>query len=265
MNKKYTAVVAASLAMLTLVAGCGSNGGDKKDAAANKEEKVFRVGTEPTFPPFEFTENDKYVGFDMDFSQAIADKMGVKLEIKSMGFDALIPALKSGQIDMIAAGMDATPERQKQVLFTNVYFKGGYCVVVPKDNTDITGFDSLKGKTVGAQVGTKAAEIASGIEGTTVKQFDANSQGWMELRSKTCDAVVIDNAVAMYFLTKGGAEDLKIVGEPIISSGSALAISKDHPETLEKVNKAIEELKQDGTYAKLYKKWFGVEPPKEMA
>jgi membrane-bound lytic murein transglycosylase MltF len=68
---------------------------------------------EPTFPPFEFTENDKYIGFDIDLANAIGEKMGTKVEVKSLGFDALIPALRSGQIDMIASGMDATPERQK--------------------------------------------------------------------------------------------------------------------------------------------------------
>jgi ABC-type amino acid transport substrate-binding protein len=261
MNKKYLAVALASLAVVTVVAGCGSSGTDKKDAGA-KEEKVLRVGTEPTFPPFEFTENEKYVGFDMDYAQAIADKMGYKMEIKSMGFDALIPALKSGQIDMIAAGMDATPERKQQVAFTDVYFRGGYCVVVRKDNTDITGFDSLKGRTVGGQIGTKPVEIAK-EKGANVKQYDANSQGWLELKSGTCDAVVIDNAVAMYFMTQGGDKDLKIVGEPILSTGSALAFKKENTELLDKVNKAITELKKDGTYASLYKKWFGKEPPAE--
>lgn len=260
MNKKCIAFVAASMAAVTMIAGCGSSTGDKKDAA--KEQKPFVVGTEPTFPPFESTEGEKYVGFDIDYAQAIADKMGRKLEIKSMGFDALIPALKSGQIDMIAAGMDATPERKQQVLFTDVYFRGGYVLVVRKDNTDVTGWDSIAGKTVGAQVGTKPAEIAQ-EKGANVKQFDANSQGWMELGSKSCDAVAIDNAVAMYYLSHGGDKDLKMVGEPIISSGSALAISKDHPEMLEAVNKAVAELKKDGTYAKLYKKWFGQEPPTE--
>ena len=259
MNKKYVAVIAASLVAATLVAGCGSSDNDKK-AAGSKEQKVLRVGTEPTFPPFESTENGEIVGFDIDYSRAIAEKMGRKLEIQSMGFDALIPALKSGQIDIIAAGMDATPERKKQVLFTDIYFRGGYVIVVRKDNTDITGWDSIAGKTVGAQVGTKPASIAE-ERGATVKQFDANSQGWMELGAKSCDAVAIDNAVAMYYIAHGGQNDLKMVGEPIISSGSAIAVSKDHPELLEEINKAVAELKADGTYANLYKKWFGQEPP----
>ena len=152
MNKKCLALAAAAMAAVTLVAGCGSSA-DKKDGASG-EQKTLVVGMEPTFPPFEFTENDKYIGFDIDLANAIGEKMGSKVEVKSLGFDALIPALRSGQIDMIASGMDATPERQKQVSFTDPYFHDGYSVVVRKDNTTINGFDDLKGRTVGSQVGT---------------------------------------------------------------------------------------------------------------
>ncbi|MCH4188587.1 MAG: basic amino acid ABC transporter substrate-binding protein [Megasphaera sp.] len=258
MNKKYVAVAAAAMAAMVLMAGCGtSSQSESKDAA--KDQKTLIVGTEPTFPPFEFTENEKDVGFDIDLSQAVCDKIGYKMEIKNLGFDALIPALRSGQIDLIAAGMDATPERKKQVGFTDVYFKGGYTIVVRKDNTDITGYDSIAGKTVGAQVGSKAADYA-GEHGATVKQFDTNSQGWMELEAGTCDAVSIDKAVAMYYLKQGGDAKLKIVGEPILSRGVAMAVSLDKPELLEQVNNALKELKADGTYANLYKKWFGEEP-----
>ena len=258
MNKKCLALAAAAMAAVTLVAGCGSSA-DKKDGASG-EQKTLVVGMEPTFPPFEFTENDKYIGFDIDLANAIGEKMGSKVEVKSLGFDALIPALRSGQIDMIASGMDATPERQKQVSFTDPYFHDGYSVVVRKDNTTINGFDDLKGRTVGSQVGTKGVDLATEA-GATVKQYDANGQGWMELQSGTCDAVVINTSVALYYMKEGGDKDLKIVGDAKkADAGIAMAVSKDKPELLEKVNKALADLKADGTYAKLYKKWFGVDP-----
>lgn len=114
--KILLAVGAASAVMLA--AGCG--GGDSKSSSASGKggiPAVIRVGSETTFPPFEFTEDDKYVGFDLDLADAIIKQMGSKMEFKSMGFDALIPAVQSGQIDMIAAGLDATPERAKQVAF----------------------------------------------------------------------------------------------------------------------------------------------------
>ncbi len=255
MKKKFAVLALSAAAATTLFAGCGSSTDSQQSSG-----DTFIVGMEPTFPPFEFTENDKYVGFDIDYAQAICDKMGVKMEVKSLGFDALIPALQSGQIDMIASGMDATPERAKQVAFTDPYFHDGYSVVVKKDNTSINGFNDLQGRTVGSQVGTKGVDLAQ-QHGATVKQYDANSQGWMELTSGTCDAVVINTSVALYYLQQGGNKDLKIVGDPFLApDGIAMAVSKDKPETLQKVNKAIAELKADGTYAKLYKKWFGVDP-----
>lgn len=210
MNKKYLVMAVTAAAAATLLAGCGSST-DKQAGAAN-EQKTLVVGMEPTFPPFEFTDNGKYVGFDIDLANAIGEKTGMQVEVKSLGFDALIPALRSGQIDMIASGMDATPERQKQVSFTEPYFQDGYSVVVRKDNDTIHGFDDLKGRTVGTQVGTKGVDLGTEA-GATVKQYDANSQGWMELQSNTCDAVIINTSVALYYLKEGGDKDLKIVGD----------------------------------------------------
>ena len=251
-------MIAASLAAVTLITGCGGTGStDKKDAA--KDQKTLILGTEATFPPFESVENDKIVGFDIDLMQAICDKLGYKMEIKNIGFDALIPALRSGQIDVIAAGMDATPDRRKQVDFTDVYYHGGYVIVVKKDNTTITGYDSIAGKTVGAQVGAKAGEIAAD-HGAVLKQFDTNSQGWMELEAGTVDAISIDMAVAQDYINHGGADKIKIVGEPVTSRGVAMAVSKDKPELLKQINDTLTEFKKDGTYNKIYKKWFGEEP-----
>ena len=226
-----------------------------------KAKGTFVMGFDEEYPPMGFVdENGEYVGFDIDLANAIGEKTGMQVEVKSLGFDALIPALRSGQIDMIASGMDATPERQKQVSFTEPYFQDGYSVVVRKDNTNINGFDDLKGRTVGSQVGTKGVDLATEA-GATVKQYDANSQGWMELQSGTCDAVVINTSVALYYMKEGGDKDLKIVGDAKkADAGIAMAVSKDKPELLEKVNKALADLKADGTYAKLYKKWFGVDP-----
>ena len=148
---------------------------------------------------------------------------------------------------------------KKQVAFTDVYYKGGYTIVVRKDNTDITGYDTITGKTVGAQVASKAGDHAK-EHGATIKEFDTNSQGWMELEAGTVDAISIDKAVAQDYMTHGGNEKAKIVGDPILSRGTAMAISKDKPELLKQFNDALSQIKKDGTYAKIYKKWFGEEP-----
>ena len=135
MMKKILFLVMAILAAASMmIAGCG--GGDKKAA---EPEKVLRVGTEPTFAPFEFQKegSKSYDGFDMDLARAIGKQMGYKVEIVSMGFDALIPALNSGNIDVVAAGMSINEERQKAVTFSEPYYTSGLIVMVNKDNNEV--------------------------------------------------------------------------------------------------------------------------------
>lgn len=251
--KKLTAIALVAVAAMVLLAGCGS-----EKSKMTQEAGVLRVGSETTFPPFEFTEGDKYVGFDVDLSEAIAKKLGMKMEFKSMGFDALIPAVQSGDIDMIAAGINATPEREKALDFSDVYFdKGGFITVVRKDNTTIHNMDELAGKTVGVQIGTVPADMAKAIPNTTVKEMDSNSNIFMELKAGTIDGAIIDNAVAMYYLKQGADKDLKLVGEPTQSPGTVLGVKKGNTELQQAINKALKELKEDGTYQKIYDKWFG--------
>ena len=111
-SKKMKLVMAAAgLTAVLAMTGCGGSSEKAKsgDAAKGGIPPVIRVGSETTFPPFEFTEGDKYVGFDLDLANAVAKQMGSKMEFKSLGFDALIPAVQSGQIDLIAAGFSANP------------------------------------------------------------------------------------------------------------------------------------------------------------
>ncbi len=244
-------VAITSLALL--LTGCTSSNTSKE-----APQKVLKVGSETTFPPFEFTENDKYVGFDIDLSEAIAKQMGYKMEFKSMGFDALIPALRAGDIDMIAAGLDPTEERKKVVNFSDVYFENnGFALIVHKNNDSIKKYADLEGKKIGAQIGTSPVDIAKAIPNTTTKEVDSNSQLFMELTTGTVDAVILDNAVAMYYLKQGADKDLKIVDLKKDGPGMALAVSKEKPELLKEVNKALAELKKNGEYDKIYKKWFG--------
>lgn len=107
-----------AMAAVVLASGCGGDAKSGESAAKSGSgiPKVIRVGSETTFPPFEFTKDDKYVGFDLDLADAVIKQMGSQMEFKSMGFDALIPAVQSGQIDLIAAGLDATPERESRSL-----------------------------------------------------------------------------------------------------------------------------------------------------
>lgn len=252
-NKKIAVALGIGVLAMSLFAGCGSS------SQETNEKGVLRVGSETTFPPFEYTDDqNNAIGFDVDLSQEIAKRLGLKMEFVSMGFDALIPAVNSGSIDMIAAGMNPTPEREKAVDFSDIYFnEGGFTAVVRKDNTDIKGIDDLKGKVVGAQVGSVPADMAKALPASQVKEIDSNSQIFMELKAGTIDGAIMDNAVAMFYLKQGADKDLKLVGNPTESTGIALGFKKGNTKLRDDVNKALKEMKEDGTYQKIYEKWFG--------
>lgn len=253
---KKLGVLLMAVILLVALSGCGGTDAKKGGSVT----RVLRVGTEPTFPPFEFhNEKDpnKYVGFDMDLIRAIGVEIKHDVEINNMGFDALIPALDSGNIDIAVSGITITDERKEKVLFTNPYYDSGLTIVVLKDNTEIRDFDDLKGKKIAAQIGTTGSLEASRIEGAIVKQFNTNNESYLELKNKGVDAVINDRPVNDYFLTSGGSEYAKSVGEPKGAESYGFAVNKKDQELVKQINAAIETLKKNGEYDKIYEKWFG--------
>ena len=250
MKKLLVFMMAALMLVALAVTGCG--GEEKK--AAEAPEKVLRVATEPTFAPFEFQEegSDKLSGFDMDLIRAIGAKMGYKVEIANMGFDALIPALNTGNIDVAIAGMSITDERKQAVGMSDPYYTSGLIVMVQKDNNDIKSIEDLKGKRIAAQIGTTGAAKAHSVEGAVVTEFNTNTESAMELTNGGVDAVINDSPVIGYYLAQGGSEVAKTVAEQY-----GIAVKKDNTKLLEDINKALAELKKDGEYDKIYKTWFG--------
>ena len=252
--KKLVVVMMAVLAMAAMmVAGCG---GDKKEAAA---EKVLRVGTEPTFAPFEFQKegSKEFTGFDMDLIRAIGKQMGYKVEIQNMGFDALIPALNAGNIDVAAAGISITDERKKAVAFSEPYYTSGLIVMVNKDNNDIKSIEDLKGKRIACQIGTTGEGKARSVEGAVVTAFNTNTEAALELKNKGVDAVINDSPVVGYYLAQGGNEFAKTVGDVMEAEQYGMAVKKGNDKLAADISKAMEELKKNGEYDKIYKTWFG--------
>ena len=255
--KKLSVIACVLAALMLTVAGCGGSTKQESKEAA-KETKVLKVGTEPTFAPFEFQEKGSkdYTGFDMDLARAVGRKLGMKVEIMNMGFDALIPALNSGNIDMAVAGMSITDARKKAVDFTSPYYVSGLTVVVRNDETAIKGVKDLEGKKISVQIGTTGAEKAAKVPGAKVTSFNTNAEVFLELQNKGVDAVIIDKPVAAYYLVKEGKGKAKMVGETMEAESYGMALKKGSKLTAE-VNKALDELKKNGEYDKIYKKWFG--------
>ena len=254
--KKWIAV-ALSLVVLA-VAGCG---GDKP--AVKEEKKVLKVATSPDFSPFEFMdEKGKIVGFDIDLMNAIGKKMGREVKVENISWDGLIPALQAGNVDVVIAGMSITPEREKAVLFSSVYYDSGIGILV-KSGSGFKGIEDLKGKKIAVQMGTISQDIAEKIEGATVQKLSVSTDTFLELKNGNVDAVISHVPVIKYYLKTNKVTGYEIVGPMLEATKDAIAVKKGNEALQGEINKAMAELKASGEYDTIYEKWFGEKPAKK--
>ena len=274
MKKLSIAMLSMVLAGSMLLTACGGGntqatedtGSDtqQSETAENTEGGVLRMGTNATFPPYEYVdENNEVAGIDADIAAAIADKLGMELEITDMAFDSLIPALQSDTIDIVLAGMTVDPERAEQVNFTDSYATGVQVIIVPEDS-DIASPDDLEGKNIGVQTGTTGDLQCTDAYGQEfVKQFDNGPLAVAALLNGQVDCVVIDNEPAKNYVAAN--EGLKILDTAYANEDYAAALAKEDTELYEQVNTAIQELKEDGTIASIIEKYIPAEGSEDAA
>ncbi|MEE0511494.1 MAG: basic amino acid ABC transporter substrate-binding protein [Peptococcaceae bacterium] len=262
-NKKWIAMLLTAAMAVTLLAGCGggsndaaSNSAAAEGSASSESSNVVVVGTNPTFAPFEYQDDEgNMTGFDLDLMQAIGEDQGFDVEFKSMEFDALIGALTTGQIDAIAAGMSFDPKRNN-VLFSDPYMDASLGIMVAADS-DITGADDLQGKTVAAQIGTTGADEATALEeaGTaTAKLLDNYNTCVQDLLTGGCDAIIIDIPVAQSYL-KDHADEVKLTGEPYASDYYGIVVDEDNQALLDKINAGLANVIENGKFDELCAKY----------
>lgn len=218
----------------------------------SKGKKVLIVGTNPEFAPFEYMEGDKIEGFDIDLMQEICKRIGKEMEIKSMNFDGLLPALQSKKIDVIIAGMTATEDRKKHVDFTQNYYISKQNLIV--DKQEIKNLEELRGKKIGVVLGYTGDVFISSRPDYLVERFNSSSAAILALQSKKVAAVILDEEPAKQY-----AKQNKGLYVRTIDGGTeeyAIALHKDDKALLAEIEKALTELKIDGTYHKLYKRYF---------
>ncbi|MDD4022468.1 transporter substrate-binding domain-containing protein [Aminivibrio sp.] len=256
MKKFALPVVFAALLGLALLAPVGG------EAAGVLDKDVILVGTEATYPPFEYrNEKNEVVGYDIDVVEAIAKHLGKKVEIVDMSFDGLIPALMTGKVDLVAAGMTNTEERRKKVNFSSVYYDIENAFVVRADDSSITKLDDLKGKIATVQIGTAQDTFITntGLP-AEIKRFQKNDDALMEIKVGRGDFCVVNLTVANAFLrnNKTFEEDLKIGFRNKIhreGEGIALGLPKGDEALLNAVNGAIETMKNNGEFDSIKKKY----------
>jgi arginine/lysine/histidine/glutamine transport system substrate-binding/permease protein len=222
---------------------------------------AFKVGTEPTFPPFQMSSEDGsgVQGFDIDLMKAIGNEVGLAVEFESMPFDGIIPALQSGTLDGAISGMTITAERARTVAFSSPYFKAGLAIAVRENNDTINNFEDLTGRKIAVQIGTTGAMETEKIANAEVISFDSAVLALQELVNGKVDAVVNDAPVTLFAIKDAGLRGVKVVGELVTEEFYGIAL----PLNSEKVmllNYGLFQILRNGTYKQIYQKWFAGEP-----
>lgn len=250
--KKYLKLALAGMMVFTLF-GCGSSNGD----TSKSDTKVYKIGTDVTYPPFEMEENGKLVGVDMDLLDAIAKDQGFEYKVEALGFDAAVTALESGEKDAVIAGMSITDERKQKYDFTDSYYETGQTFAVLKDST-ISSYDDLKGKTVVAKMGTaglKLAESKKDQYGYTVNVVEDSTSMFEQVKAGEAVACFEDAPVLGYMI-KQGTYDFKMPLEKENATGYGLAVMKgENSELIEMFNKGLANLKKNGKYQEILDKY----------
>lgn len=217
-----------------------------------------RVATDASWPPFEYVDEQtkEIVGFDIDLMKAIAEKGGFEVEFINVSWDPLLAGMAQCQYDASISAMTITEERKQSFNFSDPYFEAGQVVTVRVDNTDITGKDSLAGKTVGAQIGTTGAIETENIEGATLKTYDDIGLAFQDLMNGQIDAVIADNPLALGYIGEN-PDKLKTAGEVFTDESYGVAVCKTNTDLLEKINTGLAAVKEDGTIDDLVAKWLG--------
>lgn len=247
--KRFSVILWTMLIMALVLSAC---------APAQPSEKTkVRVATDATFPPFEMVdENTKQLtGFDVELMNAIAEKAGFEVEWINVGFDPMLAGIAECQYDMAIAAITITEERKASMDFSDPYINAGQIVTVRKETADIGGKDDLKGKKIGAQLGTTGAIEAEKIEGAEVKTYDSYDQAFLDLANGQIDAVIADYPTTLAFLATN-PDKLKTVGEVFTDENYGVAFCKKKADLIPQVNAAIKALKEDGTIKKLEEKWL---------
>jgi polar amino acid transport system substrate-binding protein len=223
--------------------------------------KVYQVATDAAYAPFESLNSKKeVVGFSVDILEAIAQKSGMKVKFINTPWEGIFATLATGDRDLVISSVTITPERKQSMDFSEPYFEAKQLIAVGK-NSKVSKFADLKTLKVGVQTGTTGDEVVQKLQGKTspnIKRFESTPLSIKELENGGIDAVVADNGVVVNFVTNNPNSKLKIIDDATFAKEYyGIAVKKGNKAVLEQINKGLAAIKADGTYDKIYNKYFG--------
>ncbi|MGP5359715.1 ABC transporter substrate-binding protein [Psychrobacter celer] len=264
--RRFLAPFVAISALVTLV-GCGTGqnetaSDDPQDTAAATTGEVLRIGTEGAYAPFNYTNADGSLGgFDVDIANAICADMQMTCEIMAQDWDGIIPGLKAGKYDAIVAAMSVTPERAKQVAFTEPYFSNALVFLAKKDSSfDPTNSSDINAHSIAAQRSTISSQwLENAYPKADIKLYDTLSNAFLDLGSDRVDAMISDKLPALEWLGSPSGSNYALKGEEIdINDNFAIAVRPNDEDLQAKINQSLANLKANGTYDKINEKYFAM-------
>lgn len=262
---RRTTVVAVVLALAALVLTACSNssshpGSEKQGVSLQdvKSKGVLTIGTEGTYPPFTFHDQGSgaLTGYDVDVARAVAAKLGVKPVFKETQFDAMFAGLEAGRFDMVANQVSITPERSKVYAFSTPYTVSPGVVVVRKDDNSIHSFNDLKGKTTAQSLTSSFYQLAK-QSGANIQDVEGWAQAVTLLKQGRVDATINDKLTYLDYVNTKHDTSIKIAATTTDKAHNAFAFRKGSKSLVGAVDTALQELKRDGTLAKISRKYFG--------
>ncbi|MCW3478822.1 basic amino acid ABC transporter substrate-binding protein [Neisseriaceae bacterium JH1-16] len=267
LNPSRRVLLSGLLLIAVTVTGCGKKqeGPDAAGASAplaNTGGKAYLVGTDAAYPPFEYQNGkNEVVGFTVDILNAVAAKGGFKVRYLNTPWEGIFATLQEGDRDIIASSVTITDERKEDMDFSEPYFEASQLIIVGKQRADIKALPDLKDLRVAVQTGTTGDEAVQQHLGKTnprIKRFDSMPQALKALESGSVDAVVGDNGVVQNYM-KGHAASFATVNDPqnFHPEFYGFAVKKGNQALLDKIDKGLEAIKADGSYDRIYRKYFG--------
>lgn len=251
MNTRKFLLSILSLALVgLLLAGCGGTA-----------QKKIVVGLDDNFPPMGFRDDkNNIIGFDIDMAKEASKRMGIQVEFKPIDWNSKEAELNSKRVDVLWNGLTITDKRKENIAFTKAYMENRQIIVVNANST-IKNKTDLAGKVVGTQEGSSSVEALEKDAATLrtfkeLKRYSDNVAALMDLKNGRLDAVVVDEIVGRYYITKKPGE-YAILADTFGSEEYGVGLRKDDKELLDKLQKALDDMKKDGTSAKISKQWFG--------
>lgn len=263
LRSRSIVAILALVAAVLVATGCGDDNSSSSSSSGDLNtitEGTLQVGSDIPYAPFEFGRDPDYQGFDVDVVNEVAKRLDLEAKFIKTPFDPIFRNLAQGRFDMVASAATITPEREKTVDFSDPYFPADQSLMV-KRGSDIKSVDDLSGRRIGAQVGTTGADYAKDkVKGAdTVRTYDLIDDAFKALQTGQVDAVINDFPVSKY--AERSKKDLVVVQRIATGEEYGFGFNKEDTKLRDAVNKALAELKDDGTYTTIYKKWFEEDPP----